>query len=78
MEVFISESFHGTIHNNMITALAHFVQRKVFKKPKQATLEEAIKRTSRVFHTAQPPAVSVDVCSIPLKNHMRSGLRNIW
>ena len=53
--LFISEYFHGTFLINMLKALKPYLQRKVIKEPKSATLEEAIERTLRVFHTAQPP-----------------------
>ena len=39
----------------MSKSMDHYLQRKVIKEPKPATLEEAIQRTWRMFHTAQPP-----------------------
>ena len=40
---------------NMLKALDSYLQRRVIKEPKPATLEEAIQRTWRIFHTVQPP-----------------------
>ena len=54
-KLFISEYFHGTLLINMLKALDPHLQRKVIKEPKPATLDEAIERTWKVFHTAIPP-----------------------
>ena len=53
-KLFISGHFNDTLLINMLKALDPYLQRKVIKEPKPATLEEAIERTWRVFHTAQP------------------------
>ena len=53
-KLFLSEYFHGMLLIHMLKALDQDLQQKVIKEPKPATLEEAIQRTWRVFHTAQP------------------------
>ena len=54
-KLFIGAYVHGTLLITMLKALHPYLQRNVIKDPKPATLELAIKRTCRVFHTAQPP-----------------------
>ena len=44
-KLFISAYFHGTPLINTLKALDHYLQRKVIKESKPATLEEAIERT---------------------------------
>ena len=41
-KLFISEYLHGTLLINMLKALDHYLQRKVIKELKPATLEESL------------------------------------
>ena len=70
-KLLISECFHGTLLINMLKALDHYLQRKVNKEPKPATLEEAVERTWRVFHTAQPPVPQQQVAHAVVTSYAR-------